>query len=132
MITIFFIYIYHYTIPFCFYFRDGWFCRETKFEQLVESLKSSHPHDFNGNQGSHYAWGPDRVLSNPGRYSLCWCAAVTSCDAYEDFQSYAAVLQASTHSIKLKVQTAGAMPHLFSWTTKACVRLAGSRFTLTC
>lgn len=49
------------------------------------------------NQGSHYAWGPDRVLSNPGRYSLCWCAAVTSCDAYQDFESYAAVLQASTH-----------------------------------
>ena len=43
--------------------------------------------------GSHYAWGPDRVLSNPGRYSLCWCAAVTSCDAYQDFESYAAVLQ---------------------------------------
>ena len=28
-------------------------------------------------------------------------------------------------SIKLKVQTAGAMPHLFTWTTKACDQSAG-------
>lgn len=34
------------------------------------------------------------VLSNPGRYALCWCAAITSCDHYLEFESYAAVLQA--------------------------------------
>lgn len=43
--------------------------------------------------GRHYTWGPERVLSNPGRYALCWCAAITSCDGYQDFESYAAVLQ---------------------------------------
>lgn len=43
--------------------------------------------------GRHYTWGAERVLSNPGRYALCWCAAITSCDGYQDFESYAAVLQ---------------------------------------
>lgn len=43
--------------------------------------------------GLHYTWGPERVLANPGRYSLCWCPTITSCDRYWDFKSYAAVMQ---------------------------------------
>ena len=43
--------------------------------------------------GRHYTWGDERVLSNPGRYSLCWCPTITACDNHWHFGTYAAVMQ---------------------------------------
>lgn len=34
--------------------------------------------------GRHFTWGSERVRANPGRYSLCWCSTITSCDRHGD------------------------------------------------
>ncbi|CAJ1363703.1 unnamed protein product, partial [Effrenium voratum] len=43
--------------------------------------------------GHHFQWGSERVISNPGRYRLCWCSDGSDCTLPSQYLSYAGILQ---------------------------------------
>jgi len=43
--------------------------------------------------GSHFAWGQERVTASPGVYRLCWCSEGQNCILPTHFMAYAGILQ---------------------------------------
>eukprot|EP00930_Biecheleria_cincta_P032181 TRINITY_DN22338_c0_g1_i1.p1 TRINITY_DN22338_c0_g1~~TRINITY_DN22338_c0_g1_i1.p1 ORF type:complete len:1864 (-),score=197.90 TRINITY_DN22338_c0_g1_i1:150-5741(-) len=48
---------------------------------------------FASADGSTFRWGDDPIMVDPGLYKLCWCPSISGCNRYDNYQSYAGVLE---------------------------------------